>query len=166
MASANAGESRDEHAVELWGRIINGFEATNRRIHGAINERFSLSEAEVQVLLTLHRQPDLRAPMATLARAASFSTGGFTKLADKLTQRGLVSRAACPDDRRVTLLEFTPDGRTLADEVTRLDARLNREAFLDVLGLDTAEDVAEAMAELFRANNPSDDSGTAATLPR
>ncbi|MFB9072657.1 MarR family winged helix-turn-helix transcriptional regulator [Citricoccus parietis] len=157
MASADTGETRDDHAVELWGRVINGFEVTNRRIHGAINERFSLSEAEVQVLLNLHRQPELRAPMAKLARAASFSTGGFTKLADKLTQRGLVSRAACADDRRVTFLEFTPEGRRLADELTRLAARLTREAFIDVLGQDTAEDVAEAMSELFRANTPSED---------
>ncbi|WP_201301218.1 MarR family winged helix-turn-helix transcriptional regulator [Citricoccus sp. K5] len=163
---ADAGRAADEHAVELWGRVINGFEVTNRRIHGAINERFSLSEAEVQVLLNLHRQPDFRAPMAQLARAASFSTGGFTKLADKLTQRGFVSRAACPDDRRVTFLEFTPEGRRLADELTGLAARLTREAFIDVLGQDTAEVMAEAMSELVRANTPPDDQGSAVTLPR
>jgi DNA-binding MarR family transcriptional regulator len=157
MPSATSNNSSDDRAVELWGRVINGFEVTNRRIHEALFERFSLVEAEVQVLLNLHRQPEHRAPMAKLARAASFSTGGFTKLADKLTKRGLVVRAACSEDRRVTFLEFTPAGRELADELTRTVSRLNHEVFIDVLGEERATVVAEAMTELFRANSPSAD---------
>lgn len=152
-----AGQATDDHAVELWGRVINGFEVTNRRIHAAINEEFALTEAEVQVLLNLHRQPERRAPMAKLAQAASFSTGGFTKLADKLTKRGYVTRAACSDDRRVTFLEFTPEGREVADRLTALTARTNREVFIDVLGRERAELLAEAMTELFRANTPAED---------
>ena len=152
-----AGPSTDDHAVELWGRVINGFEVTNRRIHAAINQEFSLTEAEVQVLLNLHRQTEHRAPMAKLAQAASFSTGGFTKLADKLTQRGYVSRAACADDRRVTFLEFTAEGREVADRLTALTARTNHEVFIDVLGEERAALVAEAMTELFRANSPAVD---------
>lgn len=142
----------DDHAVELWGRVINGFEVTNRRIHTVIHQEFSLTEAEAQVLLNLHRHPEHRAPMAKLAKAASFSTGGFTKLADKLTQRGYVQRAACSDDRRVTFLEFTPEGRQVADRLTSLAARINHEVFIDVLGGQRAGEVAEAMTELFRAN--------------
>lgn len=156
MSTKNTQPTDDEQAVELWGRVINGFEVTNRRIHAVILEQFALTNAETQVLLNLHRQPEFRAPMAKLAKAASFSTGGFTKLADKLTQRGLVARAACSDDRRVTFLEFTPEGRTMADELTRLAARINREAFIDVLGEERAQAVAEAMTELFRANTPTD----------
>ncbi|MGM7669614.1 MarR family winged helix-turn-helix transcriptional regulator [Microbacterium sp. A93] len=149
--------AQDDRAVELWGRVINGFEVTNRRIHDAIDEEFSLTAAETQVLLSLHRQPGHRAPMARLAQAASFSTGGFTKLADKLTHRGYVIRAACADDRRVTFLEFTPEGRELADRLTALTARINHAAFIDVLGEQRAALVADAMTELFRANAPSAD---------
>jgi DNA-binding MarR family transcriptional regulator len=149
----NTERSRDDNAVELWGRVINGFEVTNQRIHAVIQEQFSLTEAEAQVMLNLHRQPDQRAPMAKLARAASFSTGGFTKLADKLTKRGLVARASCADDRRVTFLEYTAEGKSLADELTRVVARTNREFFIDALGEERARSVAEAMTELFRANS-------------
>lgn len=162
MDSTASGQAGDQHgtedrAVELWGRVINGFEVTNGRIHDAIDREFSLTAAETQVLLNLHRQPGHRAPMARLAQAASFSTGGFTKLADKLTQRGYVLRAACSEDRRVTFLEFTPDGREVADRLTALTARINREAFIEVLGEERAALLAEAMTELFRANAPAED---------
>ncbi|GAA4757504.1 MarR family winged helix-turn-helix transcriptional regulator [Citricoccus nitrophenolicus] len=154
---SGAGQTSDGHAVELWGRVINGFEVTNRRIHEAIDRKFSLTEAEAQILLILHRQPEHRAPMARLAQAASFSTGGFTKLADRLTQRGYVIRAACAEDRRVTFLEFTAEGRGLAARLTALTARTNREVFIDVLGEERAALVAEAMTELCRANTPAED---------
>lgn len=142
----------EDDAVELWGRVLNGYEVTNRRIHQAIQEHFSLTPAEAQALLNLRRQPDQRATMVQLARAASFTTGGFTKLADKLTKRGLVGRVACVDDRRVTFLEFTFEGRRLADELSRLVSQVNHEVFIDVLGEERARFLAEAMTDLFRAN--------------
>lgn len=152
MSTRHDPHSGEDDAVELWGRVLNGYEVTSRRIHRAIQEQFSLTPAEAQALLNLRRQPDQRASMVKLARAASFSTGGFTKLADKLTQRGLVARVACTDDRRVTFLEFTDEGRRLADELSQTASRVNHEVFIDVLGEDRARSVAEAMTELFRAN--------------
>jgi DNA-binding MarR family transcriptional regulator len=157
MTTRHMSPSTDDGPVELWGRVINGFEVTNQRIHRAIQERFSLAPAEAQVLLNLHRQPDQRAPMVKLARAASFTTGGFTKLADKLAKRGLVTRVACVEDRRVTFLEYTKEGRRLADELSRMVGQVNHEAFIDVLGEERSRLVADAMTELFRANaDPGD----------
>ncbi|PWJ05364.1 MarR family transcriptional regulator [Streptomyces sp. NWU49] len=157
MSTGTTQRTANDEAVELWGRVINGFTVTNRKIHQVIHDEFSLTEAEAQVLLNLHRHPGQRAPMARLARATSFSTGGFTKLADKLAKRGLVVRAACPDDRRVTFLEYTEEGRKLADDLSHLVARTNHEAFIDVLGEERAKLLAGAMTELYRANAPSGD---------
>jgi DNA-binding MarR family transcriptional regulator len=157
MALQNSPIPTHNEAVELWGRVINGFQVTNRRIHEAIQSRFSLTEVEAQLLLILHRQPEQRAPMAKLARATSFSTGGFTKLADKLARRGLVNRAPCAEDRRVTFLEFTEEGRKVADELSRTTARTNQDVFIDVLGPEKARLLAQAMTELFRANADPDD---------
>ena len=142
----------DATAIELWGRVISGFQATSRRQHALFKERFDLTEAEAQTLLNLHRAEERRAPMAKLARAASFSTGGFTKLADKLTRRGLAARAACADDRRGTVLQPTTAGVELAAELARVAADTNREHFIDVLGPERARAVADAMTELYRAN--------------
>lgn len=154
MSGENLQLSADALTVELWGRVIHGFDATNRRIHAATRESASVSEAETQVLLYLYRQPGQTASMAQLARAASFSSGGFTKLADKLTRRGLVQRKASSTDRRVIMVEFTDHGREVAAAVTQETARITREVFVEVLGEDRAAEVSAAMTALYRANTP------------
>lgn len=148
----NQGPIDDPAAVELWGRVISGFHATSRRVHAAMSEVAELTEAEAQTLLNILRHPQRRVPMAQLARAASFSTGGFTKLADKLARGGLVVRVACTDDRRVTLLALTSAGVELAGELAAAAAAANRAHFIDVLGLERARAVADAMTELYRVN--------------
>lgn len=142
----------DDAAVQLWGRVIRGFEATNARVQAAIKAAFSLNPAEAQTMLQLGAGPERRAPMNTLARAASFTSGGFTKIADKLASRGLVVRTACAEDRRVTYLELTPAGVELAAELRCLVADINRSQFVDVLGPERAGLVADAMLELYEAN--------------
>ena len=139
-------------AVELWGRVIKGFHVTNRRVHSAIKSAFDLSEAEAETLLNLHRKAERRAPLTALARAASFTSGGYTKIADKLVGRGLAARIACIEDRRVTFLELTPAGVQLAADLARLTADINRAHFVEVLGTDRARLLADAMTELYHAN--------------
>ncbi|WP_419707021.1 MarR family winged helix-turn-helix transcriptional regulator [Promicromonospora sp. NFX87] len=145
-------EIHDAEAVQLWGRVIKGFAVTNRKLHALIKSAFDLSEAEAETLLNLHRDPDHRAPMATLARAAAFTSGGYTKIADKLVHRGLVARVPCVDDRRITYLELTADGTKVATDLARLVSDVNRDQFVGVLGPERARMVAEAMTELYRAN--------------
>jgi DNA-binding MarR family transcriptional regulator len=91
-------------------------------------------------------------PMAALAREAAFSTGGFTKIADRLAKRGLVERAPCADDRRVVYLELSGAGAALADELQGLVAGIVQKTYIDVLGAERAAMVAEAMADLREAN--------------
>ena len=142
----------DRDAVELWGRVINGFGATSKVLQERAREKFDLSAAEMESLLTLYLLPEHNAPMKTLAEAAAFSTGGFTKIADKLSTRGITRRIACAKDRRVTYLALTEEGQAFAAEVTRFVAETNREIFIGVLGEARARDVARAITELYRAN--------------
>lgn len=142
----------DATAIELWGRVIHGFMATNRNLHAHLKAQFDLTEAEVETMLNLFRCPDHRSRHNSLAKGAGFSTGGFTKIADRLTERGLTERAACAEDRRVSYLALTSEGLELASRLTAVAAQLNRERFIDVLGLERAQLVADAMTELYRAH--------------
>lgn len=145
-------EQSDLDAVTQWGLVIEGFQLTNKNLHKAIAKAFSLDPAEAETLLRLARTPGNRMPMAALARDAAFSTGGFTKIADRLTNRSLVQRNPCADDRRVIYLELTNAGVELAGELRCLVADLVRATYIDVLGPERAELVARAMAELREAN--------------
>jgi DNA-binding MarR family transcriptional regulator len=150
QGSTGVGRSLD--AVTQWGLVIEGFQVTNRKLHRAVADAFSLDPAEAETLLRLTRSPEHRMPMAALAREAAFSTGGFTKIADRLAKRGLVERAPCADDRRVVYLELTAAGAKLADELQGLVAGIVQRTYIDVLGADRAAMVAEAMADLREAN--------------
>ncbi|PKG24773.1 MarR family winged helix-turn-helix transcriptional regulator [Niallia nealsonii] len=45
------------------------------------------------------------------------SSGSMTYVIDKLEQRGLLIRSACPDDRRVIHVALTDDGNKLMDNI-------------------------------------------------
>ncbi len=152
MTAQPAEPADDAEAVALWGTTIRGFHATNRKLHAAIRSAFDLNEAETETLLTLHRTPARKARMTKLARAASFTSGGFTKIADRLSDRGLVERVAGREDRRVTYIELTPAGAELAAKLNGFVAARNREYFIGVLGVERARLIADAMRELYRAN--------------
>ena len=53
--------------------------------------------------------------MTDLANQVLFSSGGFTKLADRMEQAGLIRREPCPDDRRAIFAVLTPEGRRVLD---------------------------------------------------
>ena len=57
--------------------------------------------------------------LGDLAAAEKVSPPMATKLANGLEERGLVSRVGCVDDKRVTRLELTKDGRALLDRSHR-----------------------------------------------
>ena len=142
----------DKGAVKLWGRVIRGYEATSRALQKKLRERFDLSGPEVETLLDLALRSEHYAPMKDLAHAASFSTGGFTKIADRLTERGLTERIHCEKDRRVTYLALTEEGTAVASELTKAVANTNRELFINALGEEKAREVAAAMTTLYHAN--------------
>lgn len=152
MSTSNASQIDDATAVEMWGRVIRGFQATNRRLHAGLRGQFDLTEAEAETLLSLFRCPEQRARHNSLAKGACFTTGGFTKIADKLSQRGLTERAACESDRRVSYLQLTDAGSELAAKLTEAAAQANRERFIEVLGVERAQLVSDAMVSLYRAN--------------
>jgi DNA-binding MarR family transcriptional regulator len=51
-----------------------------------------------------------RLPMSKLAREVSFTSGGFTKLADRMGREGLIDRRNSDGDRRVVFATLTPAG--------------------------------------------------------
>ncbi|WP_432537965.1 MarR family winged helix-turn-helix transcriptional regulator [Kineococcus arenarius] len=139
-------------AVQLWADVIAGFETTNNQLHALLKRDFDVSPADVDTLVRLSALPERRAPMAALAAAAAFTTGGYTKVADRLTARALTVRVPSEVDRRVTYLQLTAAGEDLATRLRRCIAEYNTRHVIDVLGAQRAQELARAMAELHAAN--------------
>ncbi len=79
------------------------------------------------MLITLDNAPAHQLRMTDLARAALLSSGGLTRLAGRLEDRGLLRRIPDPDDARAFRATLTPEGeRKLAQARATHDAVLDR----------------------------------------
>ncbi|GAA4210246.1 MarR family winged helix-turn-helix transcriptional regulator [Actinocatenispora rupis] len=86
-------------------------------VYAGLNERFQpllaehkLSLAEFDVLIRLSRSPKYRLRMSDLAAQTILSTSGVTRVVDRLERDGLVTREACPSDRRGYFAVLTDAG--------------------------------------------------------
>jgi DNA-binding MarR family transcriptional regulator len=88
-----------------------------------------LSRTEVGVLSTLSSGPRR---ITELAQTEALAQPTVTQLVDKLEGRGLVARARSGEDARVVIVEVTPAGTEIFEEV-RAEIRANmREALVDL----------------------------------
>ncbi|MQA82739.1 MAG: MarR family transcriptional regulator [Streptosporangiales bacterium] len=142
----------DDEMVTWWGLVIEGYVATQDRLMGEIAERFDLAPASFDILVRLVRSPDHRLPMTRLAKEAALSSGGFTKVADRLVASDLITRIPSPDDRRVVFAALTEHGLDVANRSRAACAEILRHAVLTPLGSDAAAALAGAMRTLRSVN--------------
>lgn len=142
----------DDQLITWWGLVIEGYTATQVQLTTEIAERFDLAPASLDIVLRLLRSPDTRLPMTKLAGEAALSSGGFTKVADRLVAAGLIRREPSWTDRRVTYAVLTEYGRGVADQARRACAEILRRIVLDPLGADRSSGLAEIMRTLRHAN--------------
>jgi DNA-binding MarR family transcriptional regulator len=150
--TGSTGQVADEEIITWWGLVIEGYHATHSRLMAEITARTGLGPSSFDVLIRLLRSPDHRLPMTRLAKEALLTSGGFTKVADRLVAAGLMVRKPCDTDRRVTYAVLTPKGLTAAQEASSVCAEHLRERVLAPLGSDRARSLAETMRCLRAAN--------------
>ena len=101
-----------DERLTLWGLFLEAHEGIRRRVEEELRSGAGLPGPWFEVLLRIGRTPGQAVPMSQLARMVLFSSGGFTKLADRMERAGLIRRIPCPGDRRSLLATLTPDGRS------------------------------------------------------
>ncbi len=101
--------------VTLWGLFLEVREGIKRRLDREFRAEVGIPNSWFEVLLRIGRTPGQAVPMTQLADMVLFSSGGFTKLADRMERAGLIRREPCPGDRRSSLATLTPEGRRVLD---------------------------------------------------
>ncbi|MCW5655298.1 MarR family transcriptional regulator [Hydrogenophaga sp.] len=61
-----------------------------------------------------------RVTVAELARSAQIDAGAMTRLLDRLEKKGLCKRVRSTEDRRVVLVELTPEGEAAMEHVPQV----------------------------------------------
>lgn len=75
-------------------------------------EPHDLTHAQWQPLFKLRKAQTMA--VAELARELQMDAGAMTRLLDRLEKKGLCKRIRSTEDRRVVMVELTPDGETAA----------------------------------------------------
>jgi DNA-binding MarR family transcriptional regulator len=98
--------------MAVWQAFLRGHAVLLRALERDLQREHDLSLAEYDVLVQLNRAPDRRLRMGELAEALLFSSGGLTRLLDRLEQDGLVARERMPEDKRGVYAVLTETGRS------------------------------------------------------
>ncbi|MDW5597898.1 MarR family transcriptional regulator [Conexibacter stalactiti] len=111
--------------IAIVGRLLRAAALTIRRSDEALAQH-GLTRGEFDVLSALRRAggPQRPSDLTTVSLASAPAT---TKRLKALTARGLVARAADPDDGRGALIALTPTGAELIDRVFPAQLETERE---------------------------------------
>ncbi|WP_172292041.1 MarR family winged helix-turn-helix transcriptional regulator [Pseudoruegeria sp. HB172150] len=109
------------HAGNLVIRLFRMRDLIHDSSRREVKERFGLTRAEFEVVVTLRTLPPPHALTPTELRQSMLITpGGLTKVMRNLDANGLVRRRPSEHDRRSSLIELTEEGVALAEQVLPL----------------------------------------------
>ena len=149
----------DRQRLAVWKGYLRSYTTVMRALERELQTAHALSIAEYDVLIHLHNAPAQRARMGDLAEAVLFSTGGLTRLLDRLECAGLVARERTPADRRGVFAVLTEAGRTRLRAASVTHLRGIQEHFAAALHEDEIAPVEAFLARLnARASVLSDTS--------
>ena len=124
-------DPRDNALISTFGRLLEVQSRLERRLGADLEARCNLPHAWFEVLLRLGRSEDDRLTMGSLAEQVSLTSGGVTRLVDRLQAAGYVERLPCPSDRRVSYAALTPAGRAELDKAVPVVTANLRTVFAD-----------------------------------
>ena len=107
-------QERERAALDLWAELTSATGSVRARLSELLDTELGIVPEEAVLLVRLSEAPEQRLRMADVSSTLRLSKSGVTRLVDRLSERGLVVRAACPSDRRVVYAGLTDEGRQAA----------------------------------------------------
>lgn len=148
--------ARDDAAlVRDWAAVVRGVDAVQ---HGfALRlESLDMTLPYFSVLTLLLEADEHRLPMSRIARDLAMTSGGFTKLADRMARDGLIDRRGSSGDRRVVFAALTESGQKMAHSAMDVYHRYLREQVLPVVPEGELHTLAEIAGRLSATRDPED----------
>ncbi|MGW1074459.1 MarR family winged helix-turn-helix transcriptional regulator [Streptomyces sp. NPDC002537] len=109
--------------VREFGLLLKTTARLEQRVNAALRDECGISHVMFEVLIRLCRGGGEQVSQRTLADDLVLTSGGITRLVDRMEEAGLVRRTPSRSDRRVTLLEATPQGIAAFLRATDVHAR-------------------------------------------
>jgi DNA-binding MarR family transcriptional regulator len=135
-------------AVRAWTRLLRAYASTTRLLSAELQEEYGLTLNDYEALLVLSRAEDGRLKRVELARNLMLTPSGITRLLQGLEDAGLVERASCATDLRVTYAQLTDAGREKLEAASSGHIASIRALFEEHFARDEIDSIAELLGKL------------------
>jgi MarR family 2-MHQ and catechol resistance regulon transcriptional repressor len=105
----------DDERLRLMGLIIRTQRLLSDVLGRELEQSVGIPLVFFDVLIHVGGAPEGRLTMSSLSTDVALTTGGVTRLVDRMVEAGLVARQNCPSDRRSVHVVLTPDGRAVLE---------------------------------------------------
>jgi MarR family transcriptional regulator, 2-MHQ and catechol-resistance regulon repressor len=155
--SVSPEDARQDSRIEAFGLLHEAHRRLDRTLNCSLEQSAGISGIFFELLLRIGRSPGGRLTMSELAQQLGLTSGGTTRLVDRVVGAGLVQRESCPNDRRVQWVVLSPKGERKLDEALPVHLRdLQREVF-DRLEPDEVAVLERALDKLRAPAEPAPD---------
>lgn len=110
MTPTPTAELLSDTRITEFGLLVEATRRLSRIIEGSLRDNHNLTSVEFEAMIRLGRSPDRQMSMSDLANQMVLTSGGVTRLVDRLAKNGFVSRVSCASDRRVHWAQLTEHG--------------------------------------------------------
>ena len=104
-----------DERIRLMGLIVRTHKRLTDTLGRELEQSVGIPLVFFDVLIHVAAAPEGRLTMSRLSADVSLTTGGVTRLVDRMADAGLVARQNCPSDRRSVHVVLTPEGRAMLD---------------------------------------------------
>lgn len=106
LANAQLQDSR----ITTFGKFLEAQARLVNLLNKSLEEKCSISIIWFEVLIRLARSPNNYLAIGELGEQVVLTSGGITRLVDRIEKVGYVVRKPCPRDRRVQYVVITSQG--------------------------------------------------------
>lgn len=144
----SARQAANDARVQAFGRLQGAANRLEYLLGRALERECGITHLMYEVLLIVGRAGDDGLTMRSIAQEQVLTTGGATRLVDRMEAVGLVTRTADPRDRRVQLVRLTALGEETTVRASRLHVENIEQFFFHPLPEEHRERFAEDLRTL------------------
>jgi DNA-binding MarR family transcriptional regulator len=143
-------------ALDAWVKLLRGHASARRSLTARLQGEHGLTVNEYEALLLLSRAEGNYMRRVDLAEGLQLTASGVTRLLDGLERAGLVVKATCASDLRVTYAQLTAAGRAKLEAASCGHVRDLRALFEGRLEEAELETLAQLLLKLHGAGAPGE----------
>jgi DNA-binding MarR family transcriptional regulator len=135
-------------SLDAWVGLLRSHSALTRALNADLVNGHGLTINDYEVMLLLARAPDRRLRRVDLAAEVLLTASGITRLLDGLERAGLVEKAQCSTDARVTYAVLTDEGLAKLRQAGKTHVAGIRELFESRFNEEELQTLASLLARL------------------